>query len=129
MHGAGPEIAHDHGSQFTAKEFRQLIRHFQAKQIFIRVGHPESNGVLERYHRSTREALEEAELRNYSQACERIAAWVEHYNGRRLHAGLRYLRPVDYYAGDPQARIEERRRKLALARQRRREQNTRSAAA
>lgn len=127
--GAQPEIVHDQGAQFKSRDFRQIVRHFQAKQIFIRVAHPESNGVLERYHRSTREALDALQLRNYSQACERIAAWVAYYNERRLHAGLRYLQPVDYYAGDPEARLQQRREKLAAARQHRRRENGRRVAA
>ena len=39
--------------------------------------------------------------------------------GSRLHAGLNYLSPADYWDGDPQARLQERREKLERARERR----------
>jgi hypothetical protein len=42
---------------------------------------------------------------------------------RRLHSALQYLRPIDYYRGDPVRLLEERRRKLAVARHQRRERN------
>ena len=38
----------DNGSQFTAKEFKDLIRRFVFKHIRIRWYHPESNGLVER---------------------------------------------------------------------------------
>lgn len=48
----------------------------------------------------------------------RVAAltrWHAYYNHHRPHSALRYLRPVDYYRGDPEARLAERREKLQLA--------------
>jgi len=121
--GATPQVVTDNGSQFTAKDFKELVRDFELEHIRIRVYHPESNGRLERFHRSTREVLGEAELTNLSRARELIARWVGFYNERRLHAALDYLPPAEYYAGDPPARLAERQRKLEAARKRRRELN------
>lgn len=118
--GATPDVVTDNGSQFTAKEFKDLIRRFVFKHIRIRWYHPESNGLVERFHRSTREALGEAELRNLSQARELIGEWVREYNEERLHAGLGYLTPAEYYRGDPAARRAERDAKLTAGRERRR---------
>jgi hypothetical protein len=54
---------------------------------------------------------------------EIIARWVKHYNEKRLHAGLDYLRPAEYYRGDPEARHSERKAKLASAREERKRIN------
>ena len=114
--GTRPRIVRDNGSQFTAKEWRQLIAQFELVDIATRVRHPESNGRIERYHRSVREeGLADAELNDLYQARETIAVWVEYYNNQRLHAGLQYLRPVDYYRHDPDELMRERQRKLAEA--------------
>lgn len=61
--GATPQLGTDNGSQFTAAEFKDLVRRFAVEHIRIRTSHPESNGLIERFHRSTREALAEDDLR------------------------------------------------------------------
>ena len=121
--GTHPRIVHDHGSQFVAKEWRQLVAQFELVDIATKVRHPESNGRIERYHRSVREeALSDRELRGFVHAKEVIGDWVGFYHEQRLHAALGYLRPVDYYRGDPQVLLAERQRKLTDAAQRRQAQ-------
>jgi transposase InsO family protein len=121
--GATPDVVTDNGSQFTAAEFKDLVRRFAFKHIRIRWYHPESNGLVERFHRSTRGALGDGGLRNLTQARALIADWVREYNEKRLHAGLGYLTPAEFYRGDPAARITERQTKLAEGRERRRRIN------
>lgn len=121
--GATPDIVTDNGSQFTAKEFKDLVRRFVFKHIRIRWYHPESNGLVERFHRSTREALGDEALRNLAQARVLIGEWVREYNEQRLHAGLGYLTPAEYYRGNPAARLAERQVKLEAGRRKRRETN------
>jgi putative transposase len=117
------EVVTDNGSQFTAADFKALVRQFELQHIRIRTYHPESNGTIERFHRSTRDALAESELRNLSQARELIGKWVKHYNEERLHASLQYLPPAEYYTGQPEKRVAERTAKLEAAQQRRMETN------
>lgn len=117
--GATPEVVTDNGSQFRAKDFKELVRDFELEHIRIRTYHPESNGKIERYHRSTRDALDEEDLRHLARAREIIGRWVEFYNTERLHASLNYLPPEEYWAGEPEARIEERKEKLERGRKRR----------
>jgi transposase InsO family protein len=113
------EIVSDNGSQFTSADFKALVRQFELQHIRIRTYHPESNGTIERFHRSTREALEEADLRNLSHARELIGRWVKHYNETRLHASLQYLPPAEYFSGEPQRRLGDRLEKLERARRQR----------
>jgi transposase InsO family protein len=121
--GARPQVVSDNGVQFTAGEFKDLVKRFELEHIRIRTYHPESNGTLERFHRSTREALAEDELGNLSRARELIGRWVKHYNDSRLHAALGYLRPVEYYRGDPERRFKERQAKLERGRAERERRN------
>ena len=83
----------------------------------------QDNGLIERYHRTIKEKLEEHELADFTQAKAVIAGIIDHYNHRRLHSSLSYLRPVDYYRGDPEALLAERRRRLQTARQLRKQEN------
>jgi len=122
--GKKPRIVRDNGSQFVAKEWQEVIRHFELEEIPIRVRHPESNGRIERYHRSVREeALGDSEMEGLYHARELLGDWVRYYNEERLHSALKYLRPVDYYRGNPEALLAERKRKLGEAAARRREVN------
>lgn len=121
--GARPQIVTDNGSQFRARDFKELVREFALEHIRIRTYHPESNGKVERFHRSTREALSAAELGNLGRARAIIDRWVAFYNGRRLHASLKYLPPAEYWTGDPERRLGERREKLARAKRQRKEIN------
>ncbi len=52
-----------------------------------------------------------------------LAGWVRYYNEKLLHSSLQYLRPVDYYVGNPGALLADRKRKLKEAAVRRREVN------
>jgi putative transposase len=122
--GAQPQLVTDNGAQFTAAEFKDLVRRFALDHIRIRTYHPESNGLVERFHRSTREALSAEAVGNFGQARAIIGHWVLHYNTERLHAGLGYLTPAEFYSGNPAERIEARHRKLEHARRERQRINT-----
>ena len=114
--GLKPRMVRDNGSQFVAREWRQMVAHFGLVDIPIRVRHPESNGRIERYHRSVREeGLGDTEPKDLYEARQLVEDWVDFYNHRRLHAGLQYLRPADYYRGNPDELIENRQRKLLEA--------------
>lgn len=122
--GANPQIVSDNGSQFIGKEFRQLVKRHALTDIKTHKRHPESNGLIERYHRTFREeAQRENPASDYYQATDRITRWVNYYNQQRLHSAISYLRPVDYYRGNPEKLIKERLDKLKRARIKRRQLN------
>jgi len=64
-------------------------------------------------------------LEDYCQAERAIAKIIRWYNEERLHSALGFLRPADYYHGEPAELRETRRRKLVQARHRRGEKNLR----
>ena len=61
------------------------------------------------------EAFADIDVEDFYQARELLAEWVRYYNEGRLHSALKYLRPVDYYRGNPEALLAERKRKLEEA--------------
>ena len=122
--GAKPRIVHDRGAQFTGRDFRAVIKAFALEDIKIRLHHPQSNGVYERFNGSTRqEGLRDVELRDLYHARQVLGRWVGMYNTRRLHSALGFLPPIEYYRGDPSARQRERQCKLKRALERRIEIN------
>ena len=110
------KLIHDHGRQFVSAEWRALMAGADVTDIATRVAHPQSNGRLERVHRTHREeGLADEVLRDYYHALDVMTAWDRYYNHERVHSALRYLRPIDYYRGDVAVRLAERERRLTAA--------------
>ena len=114
-----PVIQSDNGSGYIAREFLLVLKENGLSQHRIKPHCPEVNGTMERAHRTLRERLEEEELSDQLQAKEVLTKVIRWYNEERLHSALGYMPPVVYYRGNPKIRHEERRRKMAEARQRR----------
>ena len=73
--------------------------HTGCQQTHGRPYHPQTQGKIERYHRSMKNVIL---LENYFQPedLERaISQWVEHYNNKRYHEALDNLRPADVFSG------------------------------
>jgi len=123
-----PEIRSDNGSCYLSKEFHGVLAHHELTHLKIKPHCPEENGIMERSNRTIREALDETDLENDPhanryQAEATISRIIRWYNHERLHSSLGFLRPADYYRGQPEQLHESRRRKLVAARHRRRETN------
>lgn len=118
-----PEVRSDNGSCYISREFRGVLDEHGLSHNKITPHCPEENGIMERANRTFREALDGEELTDLTQAREVMAKMINWYNHERLHRALGYLKPIDYYRGDPTQLHAERRQKLATARHRRREQN------
>lgn len=121
--GGMPRLRSDNGSCYISREFRGVLDEHGLGHQRIKPHCPEENGIIERSNRTLREALDGEELTDLLQARRVIARIIEWYNTERLHSALGYLRPIDYYRGDPATLHDERRRKMAEARHRRREKN------
>jgi transposase InsO family protein len=122
---ARPDIRSDNGSGYVSREFAGVLAEHGLAHRPIRPHCPEENGLCERLQRTLGEALEEEDLTDYFQTRDVVGRIVEWYNNQRLHSALGFLRPVDYYRGNPAELHEARRRKLAAARHQRREKNLR----
>jgi transposase InsO family protein len=122
---ARPEIRTDNGSGYVSREFREVLSEHELAHQRIKPHCPEENGLIERTYRTLREALDGHEMRDIQEARGILGRVIHWYNDERLHRALGYLRPVDYYRGDPQALQEARRRQLAVARHQSKEANLR----
>jgi putative transposase len=112
-----PQIVHDHGSQFVSRDWRTWIQGVGATDIRTRVAHPQSNGRVERVHRTHREeGLAGLGDQDYAGAVTLLDEWVAYYNWRRAHSALQHLPPGVYYRGDPEAELARRAAYLQRAR-------------
>jgi putative transposase len=118
-----PRIISDNGSQFLAKDFKEFIRICGMTRVKTSSCYPQSNGKLERFHGSIKgECLRPGTPVSLEDAIRIVTKYVEHYNQVRLHSAIGYVAPADKLAGREDEIFAERDRKLAAARERRKEQ-------
>jgi len=110
-----PEILHDGGPQVVAREWKSFVQGVGMTDVRTMCYHPQSNGRDERFHRTFREEVPLHPETNLYQVQQLVAEFRDYYNHRRPHTALKYLRPIDYYRGDPQRRLAEREEKLIKA--------------
>ena len=111
-----PRIITDNGSQFISKDFRELVFLLEIEHTLTSPGHPQSNGKLERFHRTFKcEHIRKSAFMGLEDAKERIGNWIKYYNERRLHAALCYLPPEDIFQGLKNNRLAERKDKMHTA--------------
>ncbi|NQU24567.1 MAG: transposase, partial [Candidatus Nealsonbacteria bacterium] len=80
--------------------------------------YPQSNGKLERYHRTIKgECIRPGTPLSLEDARRMVGKYVEHYNQVRLHSAIGYIAPADKLAGRALEIFAERDRKLDQARQ------------
>jgi transposase InsO family protein len=119
--GQRPRIISDNGPQFIARDFKEFIRVAGMTHVRTSPGYPQSNGKLERWHGSLKqECLRPGTPLSLEDARRLVERYVAHYNTVRLHSAIGYVTPADRLAGRHKQIHEERDRKLALARERRR---------
>lgn len=117
---AKPRIISDNGPQFIAKEFKSFIRVNDMSHVRTSPYYPQSNGKLERFHRSLKEDCHRPGCPLTAEDSRRITArYVDYYNNERLHGAIGYIAPADMMAGRAEEIFTERKRKMAAARLRR----------
>jgi len=117
---ARPRIISDNGPQFIARDFKEFIRISGMTHVRTSRCYPESNGKIERWHKSLKgECIRPGTPLSPEDARRLIGRYVDHYNTARLHSAIGYLTPQDMLGGR-QAQIHAARdRKLEEARRER----------
>jgi transposase InsO family protein len=105
-----PRLLSDNGSCYIARDLAEYLEGQGIKHVRSKPYHPQTQGKIERYHRSLKNIIE---LDNYWQPGEledQISAFVDYYNNRRYHEALSNLTPADVYFGRGQEILERRER-------------------
>lgn len=118
---ARPRIISDNGPQFIARDFKSFIRLAGMTHVRTSPHYPQSNGKLERWHRTLKATtIRPKPPSSLEEARALVGAFVEHYNTVRLHSAIGYVTPADQLAGRAKQIWLARDRKLEEARERRR---------
>lgn len=103
-----PKLLSDNGPCYKSIELKAFLHERGIKHIHGKPYHPQTQGKIERYHRSMKNVVK---LDNYYSPDElrrRLGKWVEWYNNHRYHEAIDNLKPVDVYEGRAQKILGER---------------------
>jgi len=118
--GETPRIISDNGPQFIAKDFKEFIRLCGMTHVRTSAYYPQSNGKIERWHRTIKgDCIRTQTPLTLEDARRIVAGYVDYYNHTRLHSAIGYVTPKDKLEGKDKAIFAERDRKLESARERR----------
>ena len=118
--GVSPRIISDNGPQFVAADFKTYIRLTGMTHVRTAPYYPQSNGKLERFHKTIKgDAIRPKAPSTAEEARRVVTAFVHHYNTERLHSAIDYVTPADRLAGRHTSITAERDRRLEAARERR----------
>jgi putative transposase len=116
-----PRLLSDNGPAYLSKDLKKFLKRKEIDHTRGRPYHPQTQGKIERWHRSLKNVVK---LQNYyspSQLAEAIEDFVEYYNNHRYHESLDNMTPVSIYYGKQKEVQSERdkikRETMALRRQ------------
>lgn len=104
-HGMPQSVLSDRGSEFTGRTYGSVgpfERHLWGRDVFTingRGAHPQTQGKVERFHRTLGEALDDAgPVDTLNALNETLATFRHHYNTERPHQSLGDATPAEIFA-------------------------------
>lgn len=117
-----PRLLSDNGSCFISHELAEFLQEEGMEHIRGRPYHPQTQGKIERYHRTMKNVIK---LENYyfpEELKARIQEFIDYYNHQRYHESLNNLTPADVYFGRAEQKLKERKRIKKRTMEKRRKQ-------
>ena len=113
----------DNGPGYISRQFGDYLRLVGIRHILASPYHPQTNGKIERYHRTIKGELSLMPYEMPGELEEAIRAFIEYYNYRRYHEGLGNVTPYDVYTDRYLEIIKKRKEAKSKTLQARRDYN------
>jgi putative transposase len=103
-----PRLLSDNGPAFIADALKDFLKPYDIDQLHGRPFHPQTQGKIERYHRSIKSVVLLNTFFFPWELEQAIADFVVYYNTQRYHESLNNLTPEDVYLGRTQEVLTQR---------------------
>lgn len=117
------KLLSDNGSGYVSRAFREYLQQVGIRHILASPYHPQTNGKLERYHRTLKTEVYQVPYEIVSDLEGAIGAFVDFYNHRRYHKALGSVTPADVLHGHREAILARRKEVQKATYERRRRYN------
>lgn len=105
-----PKLLSDNGSCYVSNELKSYLKDdLKMKQVHGKPMHPQTQGKIERYHRTMKNVVKLNHFYHPEELVEALEKFVENYNNNRYHESLENLTPADVYFGRSEQVLEKRR--------------------
>jgi len=98
----------DNGPGYLSRVFAGYLKQVGIRHIVSAPYHPQTNGKIERYHRTLKTQVKLVVYETPSALERALADFVDYYNHRRYHEGIDNVTPADAYFGRREAILAQR---------------------
>jgi putative transposase len=95
----GPGLVTDNGPGFISKALEEYLQLRRMKHIVAAFYHPQTNGKIERYHRTAKSRINLLTYESPMALSKAMEGFVSYYNYDRYNEALQNVAPADVYYG------------------------------
>lgn len=97
--GNTPRLLSDNGSCYISNNLADYLKSIGMDHIRGAANHPQTQGKIERYHRSMKNVIKLEHYYSPDALKDRLKEFVDYYNNHRYHESLNNVTPADVYFG------------------------------
>jgi transposase len=94
-----PKLLTDNGACYISSELNDFLQEQGIKHIRGSIRHPQTQGKIERYHRSMKNVIKLDVYFIPEELKHKLAEFIYYYNYQRYHESLNNVAPADVYTG------------------------------